>query len=109
MARKIKQFKYYPKQGSGSTIGYEPLRSGNAFRQCLPIIQLGIQTMPGVIFRLNGANNPIMVGSTGIYEIDVSDGAAITSLNFDAASLSMIDESGTGYLIIDILYDNQGV
>jgi hypothetical protein len=62
--------------------------------------------LPGTKFRLNGASNEIIVGSTGIYELDVSDGAAITMLTFDAASLKMIDESGTGYLIVDILYDN---
>ena len=62
--------------------------------------------MPGVIFRLNGSANPIIVGMTGIYELDVSDGAAITSLQFDTNSLNMIDNSGAGYLIVDILYDN---
>ncbi len=109
MARKIKQLKYYPNNTQASTATRESLRSGNAFRQYLPIIQLGIQTMPGVIFRLNGANNPIIVGSTGIYELNVSDGAAITSLNFDDSSLTMIDQNPTGYLIVDILYDNEGV
>lgn len=109
MARKVKQLKYYPNNTTASTATYEGLRSGNAFRQYLPIVQLGIQTMPGVIFRLNGANNPIMVGSTGIYELNVSDGAAITSLNFDASSLTMIEQNPTGYLIVDILYDNEGV
>lgn len=114
MARKIKQFKYYPR-GTGQTtvigsngekLNSSYLHSGFAFSGYLPIIQLGIQTMPGVIFRLNGANNPITVGSTGIYELDVSDGAAITALQFDLHSLKMIDESNTGYLIIDILYEN---
>lgn len=109
MAKKIQQFRYYPK---GVSVYPEGLKAsglsggGNAFANYLPIIQLGIQTLPGVKFRLNGASNEIIVGSTGIYELDVSDGAAITMLSFDAASLKMIDESGTGYLIVDILYDN---
>ena len=106
MARKIKQFQYYPHQSGNSNITYGALNSGNAFTPYLPIMQLGIQTMPGVIFRLNGSANPIIVGMTGIYELDVLDGAAITSLQFDTNSLNMIDNSGAGYLIVDILYDN---
>ena len=108
MAKKIQQFRYYPNGVSTYPRGLNAnnLSGGNAFSQYLPIIQLGIQTLPGVKFRLNGASNEIIVGSTGIYELDVSDGAAITMLTFDAASLKMIDESGTGYLIVDILYDN---
>lgn len=108
MAKKIQQFRYYPNGVSvyPSGLSATKLSNGNAFAGYLPIIQLGIQTLPGVKFRLNGASNEIIVGSTGIYELDVSDGAAITMLTFDAASLKMIDESGTGYLIVDILYDN---
>lgn len=108
MAKKIKQIKYYPHKTGGTTenITSASLSNGNAFASYLPIVQLGIQTMPGVVFRLNGANNPIIVGSTGIYELNVSDGASITGLQFDRQSLKMIDDSGIGYLIIDILYDN---
>lgn len=108
MAKKIQQFRYYPNGTSVYPAGLNStkLANGKAFLGYLPIVQLGIQTLPGVIFRLNGASNDIIVGSTGIYELDVSNGASITALSIDAASLKMIDESGTGYLIIDILYDN---
>lgn len=108
MAKKIQQFRYYPNKASvyPDDLSASTLSSGNAFIGYLPIIQLGIQTLPGVKFRLNGASNEIIIGSTGIYELDVSDGAVITMLTFDDASLKMIDESGTGYLIVDILYDN---
>lgn len=109
MAKKIQQIRYYPNNPAGknypNNVTKATLKSGNAFSEFLPIIQLGIQTLPGVIFRLNGANNDIIVGSTGIYELDVSDGAQITSLAFDQASLDMIDSSGSGYLIVDILYE----
>lgn len=109
MAKKIQQIRYYP-NGTNvypSTLTVTSLKSGSAFQPYLPIVQLGIQTLPGVIFRLNGANNKVIVGSTGIYEIDVTDGAQITNLAFDQASLDMIDASGSGYLIVDILYEKE--
>lgn len=111
MAKKIQQVRFYPGSPEGknypNNITIATLKSGNAFINYLPIVQLGIQTLPGVVFHLNGANNDIVVGSTGIYEIDVTDGAQITGLSFDEASLKMIDTSGSGYLIVDILYEKE--
>ena len=109
MVRKIQQIRYYPK-GIGSFpdgLTASSLINGNAFASYKPIVQLGIQTMPGVKFYLNGGTNEIIVGSTGIYELNVEDSASLTMLSFNANSLKMIDESGTGYLIVDILYDSQ--
>jgi hypothetical protein len=37
----------------------------------MPIVQLGIQSVPGTKFYLNGSNNPIIIGNTGIYELDL--------------------------------------
>lgn len=111
MAKKIQQVRFYPGSPEGKNypdnITIATLKSGNAFVNYLPIVQLGIQTLPGVVFYLNGANDGIIVGSTGIYEIDVTDGAQITGLKFDEASLRMIDASGSGYLIVDILYEKE--
>lgn len=111
MAKKIQQVRYYPGSPTDknypSNVTKATLKSGNAFVNYLPIVQLGIQTLPGVKFHLNGANNEIIVGSTGIYEIDVTESAQITGLSFDENSLSMIDASGSGYLIVDILYEKE--
>ena len=105
MARKIYQFRYYA-NGSGQTnVTAGELTGGNLFAKYAPVVQLGIQSLPGTKFYLNGnSTNPIIIGSTGIYEIDVSNDAAITAMSFDSSSIKTINDSGTGYLIIDIIY-----
>ena len=79
------------------------LISGSIFSDCVPIYQLGIQTLPGTKFYLNNAENPTIVNSTGIYQLDLSGEAQITNLTFAQESLNIIDKSKLGYLIIDIL------
>lgn len=101
MARKICQIKYN-KQDDMRTA----FKSGAAFKAYQPIVQLGIQTVPGTKFYLNSSSNPIIVGSTGIYEINLINNSPITWLAFDEASLKFIDANGSAYLLIDIIYDN---
>ena len=110
MARKVYQFRYY---GDGNNKNYPNnltgarLRSGSAFKDHLPIKQLGIQTMPGVKFYLNNSVDPIIIGSTGIYELNVENLTEITALNFDLTAINMINNSPSpSYIIVDILYDN---
>lgn len=82
------------------------LMSGNAFKDYYPIIQLGIQSLPGLRFTINSNFDPIIIGATGIYELDLVDSSAsITSLSFDQASLELINQNPDGYLIIDIVYE----
>jgi hypothetical protein len=59
------------------------------------------------MFYLNGSEDPIIVGSTGIYELDASDGVEIFTLQVNAASLSQISDAADGYIIIDVLYDKK--
>ena len=74
MSKKVKQFRYY---SNGSDNNYpkdlinRQLISGSAFNRYMPIVQLGILTMPGTKLYLNGSNNPIIIGNTGIYELDL--------------------------------------
>ena len=68
-----------------------------------PIIQLGIQTIPGTKFYLNGSKYPITIGVTGIYEISVEDGMTIESLAFNQISMERIRDNDGAYLIVDIL------
>lgn len=113
MAKHIMQFRYY---GSGNRNNNQPtnisidnLYSGSIFGNYAPFTQLGIQTLPGTRFYLNDADHqrPIVVGSTGIYELELDGISQITTLSFDRASLQLIDESQTAYLIIDVIYNKE--
>ena len=85
----------------------KPWVNGEVFGKYTPIIQLGIQTLPGVKFYVNGNDNPITIGVTGIYEIDASCGVSITSLRFDPISLALIEESPSTKLLVDIIYEEE--
>lgn len=107
MAKQIYQYRYYPKldtKNQPSELNEKGLVSGSIFADRMPITQLGIQTLPGVQFYLNGSTNPITIGTTGIYELDMKTEAIITSLRFDYDSIRLINGSQTAYLIIDIVW-----
>jgi hypothetical protein len=55
---------------------------------------------------LNGSEDPIIIGSTGIYELDMSDGVEVYTLTVNGTSLSQISSAEDGYIIIDVLYDD---
>lgn len=113
MANRIMQFRYYGDKSSNnqtsnnqpSDINASKLASGNIFSGYLPIIQLGIQTLPGTKFYLNNSSYPVVIGSTGIYELDLKGLTQITELHFDKRSLNLINENENAYLIIDIIAD----
>lgn len=108
MAKKISQVRYYG-TGNGANypggLTYRSLVSGSAFSEYGSILQLGIQTMPGTKFYLNGSSHPVIVGNTGIYELNVKDLISINSLQFDAASINLINNNSNAYLIVDLLYE----
>ena len=112
MARKVQQIRYYGDHKSDSdknqpaNLTGNRLRSGSVFSQYTPMKQIGIQTMPGVKFYLNNSIEPIIIGSTGIYELNVENLTEITALSFDTTSINMINETpSTSYIIVDILYE----
>ena len=81
------------------------LSSGDVFLDYVPIIQLGIQALPGTKFNLNANLEPIIIGTSGMYELDLSNSSGVlTSLTFEKESLDQIDKNPDGYLIIDIVY-----
>jgi hypothetical protein len=46
------------------------------------------------------------MGISGMYELDLLDSSvSITSLTFDKESLNLINTNPDGYLIIDIVYE----
>ena len=108
MAKQIMQFRYYDENNSGQknypkNINKAKLSSGSIFSDYLPITQLGIQALPGTKFYLNNGITPIIIGSTGIYELDLEGLSEITNLSFDAASIEGINKNSNAYLIVDVI------
>ena len=73
------------------------------------IIQLGIQALPGTRFYLNNLTEPIIIGETGIFELELNGVTEISKIQFDCASLNAISRNVNARLIIDIIYiSNEG-
>lgn len=121
MAKKIRQFYYQkdPIEGEekspdnknnpqeGTAANYA---DGSIFQDynVFPITQLGIQALPGTEFYLNGNVHPIVIGASGIYDLDIKNGARVTKLQFAKESMDRINSSNSGgYLIVDILYGEE--
>lgn len=115
MAKKIKQFRYYAENDTNANPNYtrnypdsisaRNLVSGSIFATSTPIVQLGIQALPGTRFFLNGNQYPIIIGNTGIYELDLQGQGEITALSFESRSINAIKENENAYLIVDIIYE----
>lgn len=108
MTKQVMQFRYYGKKSEKnypSGINFQNLRDGTIFTPYCPIKQLGIQTMPGVKFSLNRSKDSVIVGSTGIYELNADNLAEISALAFDYTSLNMIENNDQAYIIVDIMYE----
>lgn len=109
MAKQVKQFRYYGDNNPNNTsrTTFKGLINGEVFKDYVPILQLGIQALPGTRFFLNGnTTSPIIVGGTGIYDLDLNGLTEITALQFAATSLNAIKNNNNAYLIVDIIYDN---
>lgn len=122
--KRIKQFRYfgddharnYPIEVLGADgetvevvgISKNNLYNGSIFTSCTPITQLGIQSLPGTTFYLNNDNtrtNPIIIGYTGLYELNLEGIAEINSISFELESLNRITQVPNACLIVDIVYE----
>lgn len=114
MAKQIKQFRYYSDKNENNqppSLTANELANGTAFKDIVAITQLGIQTLPGIRFYLNnsrasdsGNNECVIIGSTGIYELDLDGISEITQLNFASEQLeNNIANNPNAYLIIDMI------
>jgi len=106
--KKIKQLRYYNDSSDKNNppgLTKKELVTGRAFDRYLPIVQLGIQALPGTKFYINDAMNSIIVGYTGIYELDSNLVYSIRRLSFDSTSMNLIDDNDNGYLLVDMIYE----
>lgn len=78
---------------------------GNIFSDYRLVSQLGIQGPPGLRFYLNGGTNPITIGKTGIYELDLEHIGRIFAIRFNESDLRNLVEKTNSRLLIDIVYD----
>ncbi len=112
MAKQIKQFRYYSDTDTSKnyppTLNSASLKEGKIFQNYMPITKLGIQSLPGTKFYLNGSLQPVMVGYTGIYEFDLDGEAEIFSLSFEHNTIDRIQDNLNAYLIIDMIYEGEG-
>lgn len=114
MAKQVKQFRYYSEDAIGVTSNYPSninkygLVSGSNFATYMPISKLGIQSVPGTKFYLNNSTNPIIIGNTGIFELDLNEQTEIIALQFDNKSIDYINSNINAYLIVDIIYEGEG-
>jgi hypothetical protein len=112
MANVIQQFRFFsvnsPKNYNISDV--KDLVTGNFLRtngfNISSIIQLGIQALPGTRFYLNNLTEPIIIGETGIFELELDGVTEISKIQFDCASLNTISKNVNACLIIDIIYIN---
>lgn len=118
MAKAVHQFRFYkdsaneernePSADEFTAVGgASGFANGDVFKDYYPFYQLGIQTIPGTAIYLNGSEDPVIIGSTGIYELDMADGVEVFTLQINSASLAQIGSSADGYIIIDVLYDDR--
>lgn len=112
MARLVKQFRYYGYGDANNQlnypaeVSYAALATGNIFSKYSPITQMGIQSDPDLKFYVNNSTDPIYIGATGIYEIDLQGLGTISSIRIDRDSLNSIDYTHKkNSLLIDIIYE----
>lgn len=115
MAKRVKQFRYYSENIDNINSNYpsnkvnkQSLITGTIFANYMPISKLGIQSLPGTKFYLNNSSSPIIIGQTGIFELDLNKQTEIIALQFDAKSIQAINDNINAYLIIDVIYEGEG-
>lgn len=108
MAKHISQVRFYndgnSKNYPSGSVNKTKLAAGSLFNN-LNLTQIGIQTLPGTKFYLNHHSSPIVIGQTGIYELDLEGLTYINGIQFDQASLRLINDNDAAYLIIDYVYE----
>lgn len=107
MARHVGQLRWLGKDNPNNNVTLEALKGGRAFPENA-IIQIGIQTLPGTEIFINLNRKPIIIGITGIYELNVEDLTTISNIIFDQESIQRIADNDAGYVICDYIYEKEG-
>lgn len=108
--KKIMQFRYEGPDHENNFPQFEQysmvLANQNIFNDYKAITQLGIQGPVGMRFYLNKSKNPITIGKTGIYELDLTDLGFIYAIRFNLKDIEeLVDPDITAKILVDILYE----
>lgn len=109
MVKNIKQFRFYGTDNENNTNAASFFKDpGVGLNAYMPVVHIGVQTLPGTKIYLNDNLNPIIVGLTGIYELDLDNTTGLISkIRFDEQSINIINSIETAYLILDIVYETE--
>lgn len=55
------------------------------------IYQLGVQATPGSTLYINNTNNPIVIGPSGIFQVELEDGSYISTVKVNSSNTFYID------------------
>ena len=70
------------------------------------ITQLGIQGYPGMTFGFNENSASILLGSTGLLDLDLNSiPLDVSFIYFSQETLSIIKNTPSLYILIDIIYE----
>lgn len=114
MAKMVKQLRYFGKGGNSnlsSNIFVSETKDDkviypNIIQNFAPVVQLGIQTIPGVSFTIGNSDpNVITIGPTGVFQLDVDGFSEITQLRLAGGAELFMNNNPIGFLIIDFVYD----
>lgn len=109
MANNIQQYRFYEVDSvkNYAINNVKDLVTGDFLEENIPIIQLGIQAIEGTRFYLNDSTDPIIIGESGIFELELNGITEISKIRFDCASLDSIHKNKNATLIIDTIYISQ--
>ena len=76
----------------------------SSINRTYPIYQLGIQSLPGLKIQINDNGTEVVVGQTGIFELNLLKATPI--YGFSLTNLEqMYENSTTMYVLIDVVYE----
>ena len=104
----LKQFVFYGKDNKNNFPEKVSTWTHNVLSSYPTVSHLGIQGVPGTTFYLNQDGDPITIGVTGVYEIDLGGIGFISKLAFDETLLLSYYNNNPNpdyRLIVDIVYE----
>ena len=86
--------------------------SSLAWNTGFSILQIGVQSLPGVGFTLGSGNNMIYIGQTGIFELTLPEDQAINNFSINPTDSDMNYYFSDGlttdfYIYVDIIYKDR--